>query len=244
MNVHGWIPARMQAHRFPGKPLALIHGKPMIQWVYERAVRWEGWDTLAVATCDREIADACQKMSIPCDWTRADHTRALDRVAEAAQNAGASANDCIVCVQGDEPMVTVDLIRAVTQAVMDREVDNTVLCMPIRSIEEMRDPNIVKVVTDSKDFVRYTSRSPIPYCPDDRVPDIAIRIGGMFAWTKAALDGFIATPPHPLELYESCDSNRINGNGRRQKAIRVPWRPYYSVDVPEDIGRVENAGPL
>ena len=244
MKIHGIIPVRMKAHRFPGKPLQLIAGKPMLQHVHERACEYGNWDSLTVATCDVEIYDFCSKQSYRVTMTDPDHPRAIDRCAEAASKLGVGLDDIVVVVQGDEPLLIKDMIYAVVAPIVLNQVDCTMLAMPIHDVEEFTNPDILKIVTTTDDMVLYTSRGPIPYLSDltEFSPEHgAKRIGGIFAFRKHSLDWFIAQEQHFLELAESCDSNRICGNGAYQKCVTVPYREYYSVDRPADIVRVERA---
>ncbi len=247
MKIFGFIPARMAASRFPGKPLAMIAGKPMLQHVYERARGCADLDDLAVATCDGEISSFCSRQGYPWIMTSRNHTRAIDRCAEAASGLDLDPDDIVVVVQGDEPLLTPDMIQAVIEPIVSGPpwpVECTVLAMPIHDEEQFRNSDIVKVVTTSDDRVLYTSREPIPYLK----PGIefsrehgAKRIGGIFAFRKHALDWFVHMDHHFLELAEACDINRICGNGLDQTCVTVPYREYYSVDREEDIARVEEA---
>jgi 3-deoxy-manno-octulosonate cytidylyltransferase (CMP-KDO synthetase) len=234
--IVGIIPARLAAARFHGKPLCRIHGKPMVLWVADAAARVESFDKVVIATCDDLIREVCEDAGYDVIMTRADHTRALDRVAEAARRLLAvNDEDIVVCVQGDEPMIQPDMLEALISEMGDDEVTRAVLCMPIKTEEEFNSPDTVKVVTDTDGMILYTSRAPIPYGRHDE----AVRLGGMFAFTGTTLQAFANTPEHPLEIIESCDSNRICCNGDLQKAVVVPWRPYYAVDVPSDRAKVE-----
>ncbi len=248
MKIIGLIPARMNAFRFPGKPLAEINGKAMLHHVYDRVRSWPQWDYLGVCTPDNDIYDACRDWDVECVMTKPEHPRATDRVAEAANILKADADDIIVCVQGDEPMVTPHMIEAIVTPLLNQSSLNaTVLTVPIVKEKEWRNEDIVKVVTDIHGFVRYTSRAPIPHSNYYTAKHVEFygarphRIGGMFAYRKGFLDWFTVTPEHPLEIAESCDLNRINGNGRDILACPIVWQPYYSVDRPEDIDKVEAA---
>ena len=240
----GIVPARMAASRFPGKPLHPICGRPLIEHCYLRARLYAGWDVLALATCDREIADFADKKGWPVIMTSDKHTRALDRVAEAAPTAlpGLGQDDIVVCVQGDEPLLGPDVLDAVIAPFgRDAAVEGTMLAMPIHEEDVFLNPDIVKIVADMKGDVLYTSRAPVPYCkPDKFSPALgAMRVGGIFGFRWHFLKWFTAIPESPLEIAESCDSNRICDHGKRQRIAPVPYRPYVSVDSPEDIGRVE-----
>lgn len=244
MKIVGIIPARLSASRFPGKPLHLICGKPMLEHCYARARFFERWDGLFLATCDDEIADFGNKMDYPVIMTADTHTRALDRVAEAADICGIDLedDDIIVCVQGDEPLLGPDTIEAVVRPLeRDSRIDATMLAVPIIDEAVFHNPDIVKIVNDIQGNVLYTSRSPIPYCKVFSPELGAKRVGGIFAFRKHFLRWFTQTPESPLEISESCDSNRICDNGKFQRIAPIPYRPYYSVDSPDDIAVVEEA---
>ena len=168
----------MAASRFPGKPLHPILGRPLLEHCFERARLFEGWDDLVLATCDTDIRDFAEAKGYPVAMTSASHTRALDRVAEAATQIGAGADDLVVCVQGDEPLLAPDMIGAVLGPLRDDEaVDGTMLAVPIRDEETFLNPDIVKIVHDMKGDVLYTSRSPIPYCKTFSAEAGALRVG-------------------------------------------------------------------
>jgi len=234
----------MAASRFPGKPLYPICARPMIEHVFERAKTFKNWGGLFLATCDDEIIDFAKSKGYPAVMTSDSHTRALDRVAEAAETCGLSSedDDIIVCVQGDEPLLRADMIKAVTQPLLDdKAIECTMLAVPIIDEEQYRNPDIVKIVHNLKGDVLYTSRSPIPYSKFFSPELGAKRVGGIFAFRLHALRWFTSEKESPLEIAEACDSNRICDNGRLQRIAPIPYRPYFSVDSPEDIPRVEQA---
>lgn len=244
MNIIGIIPARMAASRFPGKPLYPIAGKPMLEHCFERAKKFDRWDGLHLATCDDEIRDFGAGKNYPVIMTADTHTRALDRVAEAAGKCGIELadSDIVVCVQGDEPLLGADVLEAVIAPLEnDPTIDGTMLVVPIINEEIFLNPDIVKIVHDQKGDVLYTSRAPIPYCKTFTPELGAKRVGGIFGFRWAFLKWFTKTPESPLEIVESCDSNRICDNGFRQRIAPVPYRPYFSVDSPDDIALVEAA---
>ena len=242
MKIIGVVPARMASSRFPGKPLYPICGKPMVEHVFRRASMFGGWDGLYLATCDREIAALGESRGWRVLMTSDYHTRALDRVAEAAGKCGQelAANDVIVCVQGDEPMLHPDMISAVIRPLEeDPSVPCTVLAMEIVDDEQFRNPDIVKIIHDMKGNVLYTSRAAIPHCKT-LMPEVgARRIYGIFAFRSHFLKTFAGLPESPLERFESCDSNRILDNGFRQRIAPYPYRTAYSVDNPVDVVMVE-----
>ena len=246
MKIVGIVPARMAASRFPGKPLHPICGRPMIEHCVARARLFPRWDVLALATCDTEIAEYGRRQNWPVIMTADTHTRALDRVAEAARKCGVDLadDDIVVCVQGDEPLLGPDVLEAVIRPLEnDPKIEGTMLAMPIHEEHVFLNPDIVKIVHDLNGDVLYTSRAPVPYCrPGKFSLELgAKRVGGIFGFRWAFLDWFTRTPESNLEKMESCDSNRICDNGRRQRMALVPWRPYISVDSPADIAEVEKA---
>ncbi|MFH1998173.1 MAG: 3-deoxy-manno-octulosonate cytidylyltransferase [Planctomycetota bacterium] len=242
MKIIGVVPARMAASRFPGKPLHKICGMPMVEHVYRRAAMFSHWDGLYLATCDEEIAALGRRRKWPTLMTSDQHTRALDRVAEAVEKCGQpiEKQDVIVCVQGDEPMLYSDMIAAVVSPLKeDAAVPCTVLAIAIGEEEQFYDPNIVKIIHDIKGDVLYTSRAPVPYC-EKFFPDLgARRIGGIFAFRYWFLKVFASIPESPLEIVESCDSNRILDNGYRQRIAPYPAVASFSIDCPSDAEKVE-----
>ena len=242
MKTIGVVPARMAASRFPGKPLHQICGMPMVEHVFRRAALFPDWDGLYLATCDREIAELGEARNWPTLMTSDRHTRALDRVAEAAGKCGhvLDENDVVVCVQGDEPMLHPDMIAASIRPLQeDPTVPCTVLAMAIVDEEQFRNQDILKIVHDMNGDVLYTSRMPVPYCKKFTPELGARRIYGIFAFRWYFLKVFTSMAESPLELAEACDSNRILDNGYRQRIAPYPFRPSFSVDTPADAARVE-----
>ncbi|MGB6310154.1 MAG: 3-deoxy-manno-octulosonate cytidylyltransferase [Steroidobacteraceae bacterium] len=242
MKIVGIVPARMAASRFPGKPLKLILGRPLIEHCFVRARMYSSWDGLFLATCDAEIHDFAAGKGFPVIMTGSHHSRALDRVAEAAAKCGIplAPDDLVVCVQGDEPLLAPDVIDAVVKPFLDDEkVKATMLAVPIVDEATFLNPDIVKLVHDLQGNVLYTSRSPIPYCKKFSPELAAMRVGGIFGFRWELLQWFTGTPESPLERAEACDSNRLCDNGVFQRIAPIPYRPYVSVDSPEDVAMVE-----
>jgi 3-deoxy-manno-octulosonate cytidylyltransferase (CMP-KDO synthetase) len=242
VKLIGVVPARMASSRFPGKPLHPICGRPMVEHVYRRAAMFPKWDGLYLATCDEEIAALGRQKDWPTLMTSDRHTRALDRVAEAAGRCGQELdrNDVVVCVQGDEPMLRPDMIDASVQPLLDDpDALCTVLAMAIADEDQFRNPDTVKIIHDKKGDVLYTSRAAVPYCKTFPPEPVPRRIYGIFAFRWHFLKTFTSMPESPLELAESCDSNRILDNGYRQRVAPYPALPSFSVDSPADIARVE-----
>jgi len=242
-KVFGIVPARMAASRFPGKPMHPILGRPMVEHVFLRAAMYKEWSALTLATCDDEIAAFAKAKGISCTTTGAHHTRALDRVAEAAQKLGQEVadEDIVVCVQGDEPMMRPDMINTVIDPlIQDPEKAGTILAMHIIDKEIWLNPDTVKLVYNASGKVLYTSRAPVPYCKGEFGPDLmARRIYGIFAFRWKYLKMFTEHPETRLEQIEACDSNRILDMSFCQHIAPYPNIPSYSVDSPSDIQLVE-----
>jgi 3-deoxy-manno-octulosonate cytidylyltransferase (CMP-KDO synthetase) len=208
---------------------------------------YSGWDELVVATCDEEIRQACLERGYSVIMTGDHHTRALDRVAEAATkiDGGVKDDDIVVCVQGDEPMLEPEMIEAVIEPIAtSSHVSATVLAMEIHDEEIWRNPNIVKLIANDQNEVLYTSRSPIPWAKEGFSPALgALRIHGIFAFRWKELQEFTAFPETRLERLESCDSNRILDMPYSQYVAKYPNRHSFSVDSPEDVVLVEQYMP-
>jgi 3-deoxy-manno-octulosonate cytidylyltransferase (CMP-KDO synthetase) len=243
MRTIGVIPARMAASRFPGKPLYPIHGRPMLEHVYQRARMYRGWDPLVLATCDDEIAAFAQRQSIPLVMTGSHHTRALDRVAEATERIGGDVidDDIVVCVQGDEPMMRPDMIDAVLSPLLaNPAVPCTVLAIHIAEESIWLNPDTVKIIHNDAGEVLYTSRAPVPYCKNKFSAELmARRIYGIFAFRWRYLKAFTAHEQTRLEKLEACDSNRILDMSFSQYIAPYPYVKSFSVDSPSDIALVE-----
>jgi 3-deoxy-manno-octulosonate cytidylyltransferase (CMP-KDO synthetase) len=146
----------------------------------------------------------------------------------------------VVCVQGDEPMLHPDMITTVVKPMRDHaDVNCTMLAMPIVDSGQFYNPDIVKIVHDMVGDVLYTSRAPIPYCKEFSPSIGAKRVSGIFAFRWHFLETFTQLCESPLELQESCDSNRIMDHGYKQRIALYPYQPYFSVDSPPDVALVE-----
>ena len=234
MNVTAIIPARMAATRFPGKPLVDICGKPMIQWVYERATRANAVNRVIVATCDQEIADAVASFGGEAVMTSDKHRSGTERLAEAAANLE---TDVVVNVQGDEPLIHPSAIdRAVEPFLQSDDVTMTSLMVPIDS-EAAKDPNTVKVVVDLDNYALYFSRSSIPFERNPLDDQSIYGHVGLYAYTRSFLLEYAAFDPTPLEKAESLEQLRVLEHGGRIKMVEIPDRPI-GVDTQQDLQRV------
>jgi len=238
MKIFGFIPARMGSKRFYGKPLKKIRDKPMLEHVFERAKMFKGWDSLVVATCDKEIKKFAKQKKYDCVMTSKRHKRCLDRIYEAAnrRHKKIKNEDLIVCVQGDEPMLHPKMIKTVLKPFFrKKKIGATVLAMEIINYSQFKNPNTVKIIHDINGKVLYTSRSPVPYCKKFNKNLRAKRIYGIFAFKYYFLKLFFNLKPSPLEIIESCDSNRICDNGGGMYIAPIKYYPSFSVDTYSDL---------
>ena len=243
MGVTVVIPARYASTRFPGKPLADLCGKPMIQWVYERSALCESVNRVIVATDDDRIASAVESFGGDVVMTRADHPTGTDRLAEVA--AGLQ-DELIVNVQGDEPLIDPAMIQAaVAPLLADSSIPMGTLKTPLTSIEEYRNPNVVKVVTDRQGFALYFSRASIPYPRDffagleHRWHELATaKHIGLYVYRREFLLQYPYLQATPLETQECLEQLRALEHGYR---IRVAETNLVGqgVDTPEDLERVK-----
>ena len=233
----------MGSSRFYGKPLYPILNMPMLGHVINRAKMYNNWDRLFLTTCDNEIESYGESLNFPVIMTSNEHSRALDRIAEAVEkcNFPISNNDIIVNVQGDEPLLAPDMINAVIDPLInDSKVDGTILSIDIIDEKQYYDPNVLKIIHNIKGDILYTSRSPIPYSKEFNSNIGAKRIFGLFGFKWGYLKMFNKLKESPLEISESCDSNRLYDNGYTQRIAPYPYFDSYAVDVPEDIDQVEH----
>jgi 3-deoxy-manno-octulosonate cytidylyltransferase (CMP-KDO synthetase) len=237
-NVLAVIPARYASTRLPGKPLATIAGRPMIQHVVERVQQAQNLSRILVATDDERIKKAVEGFGAEALLTRADHRSGTDRVAEVASRVAA---EIYLNIQGDEPLIDPGTIDAVLSEMLeDESVQVATPCSAITKPNDIMDPNITKVVRDFDGNALYFSHAPIPWVRDkDRV--VAAKFWkhiGLYGFRRDALLEFPTLPPGELERIEQLEQLRWLENGFR---IRVRETQYdaLSVDVPEDIERVE-----
>ncbi len=232
------IPARYAAVRFPGKPLAEIMGKPMIQHVFERARKAQRATRVLVATEDERIKAAVEKAGGEAVLTRADHRTGTDRVAEVAAHITA---DLYINVQGDEPLVDPGTIDAVAAAMLgDESVQLCTPCSAITQKKDIMDPNVVKVVLDFDGNGLYFSRAPIPWVRDTGTT-VAARHWkhiGIYGYRRDTLLEFPTLPPGELERIEQLEQLRWLENGFHMQVVETEYDPV-SVDVPSDVERVE-----
>ena|SRR3990167_7551294 len=241
MRVIGIIPVRMQSSRLPGKPLANIHGIPMVGHVYHRCKLSQQLNAVYIATCDESIARYAQSIGAPCIMTSNTHQRASDRVAEALlsieNNTGEKA-EIIVMVQGDEPMVCPQMIdEAIQPLLVDTNKNVVNLMAELISEEEFEDPNEVKVVVNLKQEALYFSREPIPSRKKymSKVP--MYKQVCVIPFRRDYLLEFNQLSETPLEIVESVDMMRILEHGGKVHMVKTKQRTL-SVDTSYDLERV------
>ena len=235
MHAVGIIPARYASTRFPGKPLATIAGIPMIQHVYQRTRAAKRLDDVLVATDDERIALACRAFGAPVIMTRADHPTGTDRLAEASRSLDA---DIVVNVQGDEPLIEGFVIDAAVAALL--ESPETPMSTVVHALDgdARDDPNRVKVVIDRHGHALYFSRSAIPYLRGDVEPCGWQHIG-LYAYRKSFLLEFVDLARTPAEKAEELEQLRALEHGHRIRVAVIDGWSSASVDVPDDLARVE-----
>jgi 3-deoxy-manno-octulosonate cytidylyltransferase (CMP-KDO synthetase) len=239
------IPARYASSRLPGKPLLSIAGKPMLQWVHERACA-SGADEVLIATDDQRIASAARAFGAHALMTGA-HASGTDRIAEVARSGGWEGQDIVVNVQGDEPLMPAAVIAQVAQLLAAQpQADIATLASPIESLEELLDPNVVKVVTDARGLALYFSRAPIPWNRDGAATGLASqsdcsgarRHRGIYAYRVAALLRLAQLPPGALEEREKLEQLRALEHGMRIYVSEACEQPGPDVNTLADLQRV------
>jgi 3-deoxy-manno-octulosonate cytidylyltransferase (CMP-KDO synthetase) len=244
MRIVGIIPARYQSSRFPGKPLADIHGKPMIQWVYERSVAARRLDRLLVATDDHRIVAAVESFGGAALLTRIDHPSGTDRLAEASRIIGLSPDDIVVNIQGDEPLTEPIMIDLLVEAIEGtNRCPMATLAFLSRDRKDYLNPNVVKTVVDDLGRALYFSRSPIPYGRDVPEGEVEyLKHLGFYAYRASFLQTFAGLPPGKLELMEKLEQLRALEHGY---TIQVAMSPVHThgVDTPEDLQDLLSLAP-
>lgn len=242
---HIVIPARFSSSRLPGKPLLLIHGRPMILRVVDQARCVEGFDDLCVATDDERIFALCQAEGVDVVMTRDDHPSGTDRLSEVAQIKGWDAEDIIVNVQGDEPLLPAQLVNQVAQLLLDHPQSSmSTLCEPIYDAEEFQRNSIVKVVMSKQQQALYFSRAAIPFDraaalnADPQLHQHAYRHLGLYAYRVGMLQDYVTWDLGILEQLESLEQLRVLENGRQIAIAVAEVNLPPGVDTQQDLDRL------
>lgn len=239
-RIAGLIPARYGSSRLPGKPLALIAGKPMIQHVYERCLGARLVESVWVCTDDARVYDAVLGFGGHAVMTRVDHISGTDRIAEAAQQLD---TDIVVNIQGDQPFIHPDMIEEAARPLLCADAaDVSTLMFRIEHEQDFQNPAVVKVVTDLSGRALYFSRSLIPY-PREHIPHAVYEHAGIYAYRKDTLLRLTRLAPTTLEQVESLEQLRWLEHGLRIQVTACsaadPSLHGFSVDTPADLARAE-----
>jgi len=240
MKVVGIVPARYASSRFPGKPLALIAGKPLIRRVVERCQAARSLSEVIVATDDERIRKVAQEFC-RVEMTSPDHPSGSDRIAEVA---GRLDCDAVVNIQGDEPLIDPAVVDAVAGALHRAEMSTA--ATPIRNLEEYDNPNVVKVVVNASGLALYFSRRTIPYLREAASSSVSEQLAafpflkhlGIYGYRCSTLLRLVRHPVSPLEMAEKLEQLRALENGIPIAVVRVDYDSV-GVDVPGDVQRVE-----
>lgn len=243
MKIIAIIPVRWGSTRFPGKPLAELKGKKILQWVVEGTRTSSLIQKIYVATDDQRIFDFCKKIQVEVLMTSSDCPTGTDRIYEASKNLDF---DCVLNIQGDEPLITQEYIDPLAQAFLnDMTLQMATLAHPLME-EDINNLNAVKVISNYRQEAIYFSRFPIPYSRqkliETRSPKAlenpAMKHIGLYGYSKEFLKIFCSTKPPAIEKYESLEQLRALYLGARIKVLPVS-KPTYGVDTIEDLQKLE-----
>ena len=237
------IPARYASTRLPGKPLADIHGKPMVQYVVEKALQ-SGADRVIVATDDERVQQALQSTGVEVCMTSPDHQSGTERLAEVCRHYGFAADTIIVNVQGDEPLIPPAIIRQVADNLAAATAPMATLSVPIKDAEEAFNPNAVKVVTDKDGYALYFSRASIPWDRDrfakshEQFGDHYQRHIGIYAYRAGFIQRYVDWAPSVLEQVEALEQLRVLWYGEKIHVAQALEAPPVGVDTQADLEKV------
>jgi 3-deoxy-manno-octulosonate cytidylyltransferase (CMP-KDO synthetase) len=244
---HVVIPARFAASRLPGKPLLPIGDRPLIQWVWQCA-RASGAASVVIATDDARIFDSAQGFGADCLMTSARHASGTDRIAEVVRVKGFAADDIVVNLQGDEPLMPAAVIDEVAEALSTRpHIDIATAVTPIASLTEFLDTSCVKALRARDGQALYFSRAAVPWPRDSVAAGQPTRFAGawrhigIYAYRVRSLEQFASCPPTPLEETERLEQLRALEHGMRIHLVTLAEAPPAGVDTPEDLERVRAA---
>jgi 3-deoxy-manno-octulosonate cytidylyltransferase (CMP-KDO synthetase) len=243
INYRVVIPARFDSSRLPGKALLPLAGKPMLQWVHERA-RSCGASEVIIATDDERIATAARGFGAEVAMTARTHVSGTDRIAEVAATRGWADGDIVVNVQGDEPLIPPRVIDQVAELLAaNTRADIATLAAKIESPNDLADPNNVKVACDAGGRALYFSRAPIPFNRDspNTLSSACLRHVGIYAYRVASLRRLASLPAARLELIEKLEQLRALENGMEIRVALAVERPLADVNTAADLERAERA---
>ncbi|HCH02381.1 MAG TPA: 3-deoxy-manno-octulosonate cytidylyltransferase [Vibrio sp.] len=234
------IPSRYQSSRLPGKPLADIAGKPMVQWVHQQALQ-AGAERVIVATDDPRIEAVVKYFGGEVCMTSPDHQSGTERLAEVVEKMGIADDHIIVNVQGDEPLIPPSIIKQVAENLANSTAPMATLGVSIDEPEEVFNPNAVKVVTDEQGYALYFSRASIPWDrdawakEDKTIRQPLMRHIGIYAYRAGFINTYINWQPSALEQIESLEQLRVLWYGEKIHVALAKEAPAAGVDTPEDL---------
>ncbi|EGR3148668.1 3-deoxy-manno-octulosonate cytidylyltransferase [Vibrio parahaemolyticus] len=237
------IPARYSSSRLPGKPLADIGGKPMVQWVYEQAMQ-AGADDVIIATDDERVSAAVEQFGGKVCMTSPNHKSGTERLAEVVDKMAIPADHIIVNVQGDEPLVPPVIIRQVADNLAASDAPMATLAVEIESEDEVFNPNAVKVVADERGYAMYFSRATIPWDRDNfakqdkAIVNPLMRHIGIYAYRAGFINTYVNWAPSALEQIERLEQLRVLWYGEKIHVAVAKEAPAAGVDTPEDLEAV------
>lgn len=235
-KVLGVIPARFASTRFPGKPMALIQGKPMIQWVVEATLKAKSLSTVLVATDDEKIARAAKDAGAEAVMTDSDLPSGTDRICAAIKGRDA---DIVVNIQGDEPLIRAEMLEELIAPMLEAQAPEMSTLACELSEDELQNPNVVKALRDVNGNAIYFSRFPVPYSRGQAKGNFAcLKHIGLYAYKRDFLEKFRVTPPSALELGESLEQLRALELGAKIRVVPTRHRSL-GVDPPEDLAKIE-----
>lgn len=239
------IPARYQSTRLPGKPLADIGGKPMIQWVHEQALQ-AGADKVIVATDDSRVEQVVKAFGGEVCMTSPDHESGTERLAEVVEKMSIPDDHIIVNVQGDEPLIPPSIIAQVANNLANSQAPMATLAVEIEDEAEVFNPNAVKVITDKDGYAMYFSRATIPWDRDNfaarpqAIVQPLMRHIGIYAYRAGFINTYINWQPTALEKIECLEQLRVLWYGEKIHVEAAKEAPAAGVDTPEDLEVVRN----
>lgn len=237
------IPARYASTRFPAKPLVDLCGKPLLQHVYECACK-TGAETIVIATDDERIASAAEGFGAIVCMTSENHVSGTDRIVEVAEKMDWNDDDIVVNLQGDEPLTPEKIIVQVANNLhKNAAAVCATLSASLASVEDVTNPNVVKVVADINGYALYFSRASIPYERDQVITKESLSLYqrhiGIYAYRVSFLKQYSLLPVCDLEKHESLEQLRILWNGKKIHVEEAVELPGHGVDTPEDLAQVK-----
>ncbi len=236
-NAIGVIPARFGSTRFPKKVIADLNGKPIIQHIWENCKKAKMLDDLVIATDNDEVMEVIKSFGGKAVFTSPDHMTGTDRIAEVVNAIDVNV---IVNIQGDEPLIQAEMVDSLVRTILDhKNISMASLMKKMENLDEINNPNVVKVIVDKNGFAIYFSRSPIPYPRLKEEAKLYYKHLGIYAYTKDFLYEYTNLPKSYLEKCESLEQLRVLENGYKIKMVETKFDTI-GVDTPDDLEKVKS----